>query len=542
MKKISKEAIRGAIQTECIRKELTIREISKKYKVTVSTVMKWKNRENVLDKKRVRKLKMNRNIQNYVFNQAEGKFTGIEHASSRKIARRIKRKFGIQVSHVSVNSLLKKQFKKPRRANKTFYLTDLNKLQRKQFSKNIAQKGIRGDSIFFTDEKIFCLNVPLNPQTNQIRLSKKNIKKLNSGNTELFNKIHTPLKKFPESFMVSGGLTKNGVSKLIFCVGTMNNFSYNETLKFFKEDIERLNPNLYFQQDNAPCHKSNNSKKFIIENFQGFIEDWPANSPDLSPIEDLWSIVQSKLYEKKYLTLNEMKFALNDIWNRIPQALCERLCNSFDERINLISKTGNRINKTLLKQKRKTKSLNWNTLWNNSDDLERVVINDKIIMKIKNKQVKKLKKEFISHREKFYKSFNKKYSDSKIMKIRKKFGDGDADKLLLEKEEIHRKYCSENQPRAKRRKELNEMSVANFFASFDKETRLNFIRDRPFNINATDNVSTNPNTNINVSDINESDDLDLPQDALDLINEEKPLEGINSGMIEEEKEIVLDNE
>ena len=56
-------------------------------------------------------------------------------------------------------------------------------------------------------------------------------------------------------------------------------------------EIHRLFPDGsgVFQQDLAPCHTSKQVKKFMDENQIKLLE-WPVNSPDLIPIENLWSI------------------------------------------------------------------------------------------------------------------------------------------------------------------------------------------------------------------------------------------------------------
>ena len=56
---------------------------------------------------------------------------------------------------------------------------------------------------------------------------------------------------------------------------------YRRAMESFKEDIERLDSNLIFQQDKASSHNSKASKKFISENFPSTwpVDLWPANSP-----------------------------------------------------------------------------------------------------------------------------------------------------------------------------------------------------------------------------------------------------------------------
>ena len=50
----------------------------------------------------------------------------------------------------------------------------------------IENKKIRGQNIFFTDEKRFILNPPLNKQTNQIRLDEKGYSEYKSGKGILY--------------------------------------------------------------------------------------------------------------------------------------------------------------------------------------------------------------------------------------------------------------------------------------------------------------------------------------------------------------------
>ncbi len=76
------------------------------------------------------------------------------------------------------------------------------------------------------------------------------------------------------------------------------------------------------------------------------MEPWPPNSPDLNPIENLWSIMDKKL-ENNGRPNNKEEFieTLKEVWNNLDWKVLENLSLSMEKRINLvIEREGESIN------------------------------------------------------------------------------------------------------------------------------------------------------------------------------------------------------
>ena len=73
--------------------------------------------------------------------------------------------------------------------------------------------------------------------------------------------------------------------------------------------------------------------------------EWPSCSPDLNPIENLWSIIKTKVYKKFPKTKKELKELLIVEWERIEEKTIANLVNSMKNRCELvIENSGKRIN------------------------------------------------------------------------------------------------------------------------------------------------------------------------------------------------------
>ena len=74
---------------------------------------------------------------------------------------------------------------------------------------------------------------------------------------------------------------------------------YATEMKFFRGKLShclKIMPILlFFQHDNATSHTARDTVNFPRANNVAFINDWPAKSPDLHPIEYLWDNLDQRV-------------------------------------------------------------------------------------------------------------------------------------------------------------------------------------------------------------------------------------------------------
>ena len=92
-----------------------------------------------------------------------------------------------------------------------------------------------------------------------------------------------------------------------------------------------------FQQDGASCHTATLTERLLKRNKMKFF-DWPPQSPDLNPIENLWDEIDRRLRDLPGQISSETDLwqKIQEVWQAIDIKTCRRLVHSMPDRIRAV--------------------------------------------------------------------------------------------------------------------------------------------------------------------------------------------------------------
>lgn len=97
----------------------------------------------------------------------------------------------------------------------------------------------------------------------------------------------------------------------------MNSERYLELLYDNLEECYKCKAE-YFVQDGAPCHTSKQVKEWLENCALDYIKDWPASSPDLNPVENLWSVMKNEIKKEDTSSLQKLKAMMQCCFQSVP--------------------------------------------------------------------------------------------------------------------------------------------------------------------------------------------------------------------------------
>uniref|UniRef100_A0A9J8DM61 Tc1-like transposase DDE domain-containing protein n=1 Tax=Cyprinus carpio carpio TaxID=630221 RepID=A0A9J8DM61_CYPCA len=137
-----------------------------------------------------------------------------------------------------------------------------------------------------------------------------------------------PTVKHPDTIHVWGCFSSKGVGSLtILPKNTLQQQLLPTTQQQFGEE------QCIFQHDGAPCHKAKVITKWLGDQNVEILGPWPGNSPDLNPIENLWSIIKWRVDKQKPTNSDKLQEVIMKEWVAISQDLAQKLIESMPSRI-----------------------------------------------------------------------------------------------------------------------------------------------------------------------------------------------------------------
>ena len=140
------------------------------------------------------------------------------------------------------------------------------------------------------------------------------------------------------NLMIWGCMSWDGVGYACKIDGRMDADLY---VKILEDDLQnsmeywdKTQEDIVFQQDNDPKHTSRKAKEWLQDSgIETMV--WPAQSPDLNPIEHLWSHLKRRLagYEEPPKGMTELWERVEREWNAIDASVCQNLISSMPRRI-----------------------------------------------------------------------------------------------------------------------------------------------------------------------------------------------------------------
>lgn len=240
---------------------------------------------------------------------------GFQDRSARFVQDRLKRVLGLPSRRAAKKPLLTEKMKKKRLA--------FAKKYRSWTQADWAQ-------VMYSDESTFRL---VNPRSVMVRRP--------SGISRYKHKFTIKTVKHSESVMVWGCFSASrGRGGLFFLPKNqmMNGEVYKQVLQDHLFPFMQIHGSKFFLQDGAPCHTSKKVMAFLREKEESFsIMDWPGNSPDLNPIENVWSYMKLKLKSMHLKNMGELKQAITSMWvNEMPHDYLKKLSASMPKRLQLV--------------------------------------------------------------------------------------------------------------------------------------------------------------------------------------------------------------
>jgi transposase len=159
--------------------------------------------------------------------------------------------------------------------------------------------------------------------------------------------VNTPYAPHQITVNIWGSIGPHGTGDLFIYEQTLNGKLYTRILQehLLHSAQHACPPRWRFMQDNLAAHLVQPARAFLQQNNVNVIK-WPAYSPDLNPIENVWADLKHRVWEAQPTTKAELIAEIHRQWANLSQPLMQKYCGSVPHRIQqVIAHGGKSINK-----------------------------------------------------------------------------------------------------------------------------------------------------------------------------------------------------
>jgi len=302
---------------------IPLREIARRLNVNVSTVVRRLSLKPAQERKPTstrglskKVIVRRRKIKRLVLTPSTERPGCRKYPSTYSIARQCRLE-GLQVSETTVRRDLAALGFVSRRRQRGVAFTAMDEQLRLEFANNCT-----AEDILFSDEKMF--------GTNDVGCPSEWVLQ---GNTP---SVRQTARWCPTLHV--WGMIGIGVKKMVILPkGAIDAAKYKLHClqRVVVPTVEKLRAEgrvVTFMQDNARPHTAHANLNYLGSKLVKLLM-WPARSPDLNPIENLWAWLQRKVSDRGPRDEEELRQFVTAEWEAIPQSLIDEYVRSFQRRL-----------------------------------------------------------------------------------------------------------------------------------------------------------------------------------------------------------------